>query len=119
MKLKPPLKINPNVIKAWNPNWNKNTNVNNNTNVNSNTNVNANFNGNSNASVADSASSAAAVTGATVVGATVVSAAPVYRQAVRGCLTKQYLPTGQALFQDVCTKEWAMNPPPDATQTAN
>jgi hypothetical protein len=48
-----------------------------------------------------------------VVGSTVVAAGyPIYRTVVRRCLTKVYLPTGQVMFRDVCTKEWAMNPPP-------
>ncbi len=37
---------------------------------------------------------------------------PVVRRATRVCLTKEYLPTGQVLFKDNCTNEWAMNPPP-------
>ncbi len=37
---------------------------------------------------------------------------PVVRRATRVCLTKEYLPTGQVLFKDLCTNEWAMNPPP-------
>lgn len=40
------------------------------------------------------------------------TAYPVVRRATRVCLTKEYLPTGQVLFKDVCTNEWAMNPPP-------
>jgi hypothetical protein len=40
------------------------------------------------------------------------TAYPVVRRATRACLTKEYLPTGQVMFRDVCTNEWAMNPPP-------
>jgi hypothetical protein len=116
-------RLNPNLINAINNNNNKNTNtntntntnVNNNTNVNTNTNVNANFNGNSSVSVADSSSvvGAAAVAGtAAVVGTTAVAGGPVYaRAASRSCLTKEYLQTGQVLFRDLCTSEWAVNPP--------
>jgi hypothetical protein len=139
--IKPKYQINPNVVKAINPklvakptlrplnpniinalknkntnvNNNTNTNVNNNTNVNTNTNtnVNANFNSNSSVSVADATSVAGAVAGtAAVVGTTAVAAGPVYyRQASRSCLTKEYLQTGQVLFRDLCTSEWAVNPP--------
>jgi len=50
-----------------------------------------------------------------VVGSAVTAVSyPVVRAAVRTCLTKEYLPTGQVLFKDVCTNEWAMNPPPVA-----
>jgi len=50
-----------------------------------------------------------------VVGSAVTAVSyPVVRAAVRTCLTKEYLPTGQVLFKDVCTNEWAMNPPPAA-----
>ena len=31
----------------------------------------------------------------------------------RVCLTKEYLPTGAVMFRDVCTNEWAQNPPPE------
>ena len=44
--------------------------------------------------------------------AVATTAYPVVRRATRVCLTKEYLPTGQVLFKDVCTNEWAMNPPP-------
>jgi hypothetical protein len=106
--------FNPNLINAIknnNINNNMNTNVNNNTNtnVNNNTNVNANFNSNSNVSVADSTSVAGA---AAVVGTAAVAAGPVYARATgRSCLTKEYLQTGQVLFRDLCTSEWAVNPP--------
>jgi len=36
-------------------------------------------------------------------------AAPVARPCT--CLTKEYLPTGAVLFKDLCTKEFAANPP--------
>lgn len=36
---------------------------------------------------------------------------PVYTPPRRVCLTKEYLPTGAVLFRDVCTNEWAQNPP--------
>lgn len=50
-----------------------------------------------------------------IVGSAVTAVSyPVVRAAVRTCLTKEYLPTGQVLFKDVCTNEWAMNPPPVA-----
>lgn len=44
----------------------------------------------------------------------VVAATAIYPvvKATKACLTKEYLPTGQVLFKDVCTNEWAMNPPP-------
>jgi len=111
--------LNPNIINAinnTNKNTNTNTNTNVNTNVNSNTNVNANFNGNSSVSVADSSSvvGAAAVGGtAAVVGTTAVAGGPVYARSVSrsSCLTKEYLQTGQVLFRDLCTSEWAVNPP--------
>jgi hypothetical protein len=65
--------------------------------------------------VADSSSvvGAAAVAGtAAVVGTTAVAGGPVYaRAASRSCLTKEYLQTGQVLFRDLCTSEWAVNPP--------
>jgi len=76
-----------------------------------NTNVNTNLN--SSVSVADSTS----VAGAAVVGGTaaVVASGPVYaRPVARGCLTKEYLQTGQVLFRDLCTSEWAVNPPATA-----
>jgi hypothetical protein len=95
-----------------NTNTNTNTNVNNNTNVNTNTNVNANFNGNSSVSVADSASVVgAAAVGTAVVGTAAVAGGPAYyRSGGRSCLTKEYLQTGQILFRDLCTNEWAANP---------
>jgi hypothetical protein len=77
-----------------------------------NTNVNANFNGNSSVSVADSSSVAAVGATAAVVGTTAVAGGPAYyRSAGRSCLTKEYLQTGQVLFRDLCTNEWAANPP--------
>jgi hypothetical protein len=36
---------------------------------------------------------------------------PAYTPPRRVCLTKEYLPTGAVLFRDVCTNEWAQNPP--------
>jgi len=36
---------------------------------------------------------------------------PVYTPPRRVCLTKEYPPTGAVLFRDVCTNEWAQNPP--------
>ena len=99
-----------------NHNNNNNNNNNTNTNTNTNTNINTNFNSSSSVSIADAASvaGAAAVGGAAVVGGTAVAAGPVYaaaRPAARGCLTKEYLQTGQVLFRDLCTSEWAVNPP--------
>ena len=35
------------------------------------------------------------------------------------CLTKEYTPTGAVLFRDICTSEWAMNPPAALPQTSN
>jgi len=94
----PPKVLNPNVINAI-----KNNNNNTNTNINNNTNVNTNLN---------SSVSVASVAGAAVVGGTAVAAGPVYaRSAAGGCLTKEYLQTGQVLFRDLCTSEWAVNPP--------
>src|SRR5262245_17951909 len=94
----PPKVLNPNVINAI-----KNNNNNTNTNINNNTNVNTNLN---------SSVSVASVAGAAVVGGTAVAAGPVYaRPAAGGCLTKEYLQTGQVLFRDLCTSEWAVNPP--------
>jgi hypothetical protein len=94
----PPKVLNPNVINAI-----KNNNNNSNTNINNNTNVNTNLN---------SSVSVASVAGAAVVGGTAVAAGPVYaRSAAGGCLTKEYLQTGQVLFRDLCTSEWAVNPP--------
>jgi hypothetical protein len=47
-----------------------------------------------------------------VVGTTAVAGGPAYyRSAGRSCLTKEYLQTGQILFRDLCTNEWAVNPP--------
>jgi hypothetical protein len=118
--------INPNLVGKLTPkfppiyppvnnNNNNNNNTNTNTNTNVNTNVNANFNSNSSVGVADSSSvvGAAAVAGtAAVVGTTVVAGGPVYARSVsRSCLTKEYLQTGQILFRDLCTNEWAVNPP--------
>jgi hypothetical protein len=98
-----------------NNNNNNNNNNNTNTNTNTNTNVNTNINSNSSVSFSDAVSvaGAAAVGGAAVVGGTAVAAGPVYaaRPAARGCLTKEYLQTGQVLFRDLCTNEWAANPP--------
>jgi hypothetical protein len=34
------------------------------------------------------------------------------------CLTKEYTPQGAVVFKDVCTNETAMNPPVDASPTA-
>ncbi len=34
------------------------------------------------------------------------------------CLTKEYTPQGAVVFKDVCTNESAMNPPVDASSTA-
>jgi hypothetical protein len=138
--VKPLKPINPGLIKPLNPNLvgklppkfpplhppgnnnnnnnnnnNTNNNTNTNTNTNVNTNVNANFNSNSSVSVADATSvagAAAVVGGAAVVGTTAVAGGPTYyRSAGRSCLTKEYLQTGQVLFRDLCTNEWAANPP--------
>jgi hypothetical protein len=35
------------------------------------------------------------------------------------CLTKEYTPQGAVVFKDVCTNETAMNPPVDASPTAD
>lgn len=55
---------------------------------------------------------------ATVATIAAVQAAPAVHGPV-ACLTKEYIPTGAVLFRDICTSEWAMNPPAALPQTSN
>ena len=52
--------------------------------------------------------------GVATVAATTVATAP----APVACLTKEYTPTGAVLFRDICTSEWAMNPPNELQQSS-